>query len=192
MNQDQRKALRKAKIAARDGLTAEEREQFSKLIVSRILESAVFQSAETVMIYRGIRGEVRLDGLEDAGTAAGKRMVYPLCISKTEMIALLPEGGDAWQEGYCGILEPILEKSEVIPPEEIDLVICPCTVFDERCGRMGMGAGFYDRYLERCVNARAVSVAFEVQKTELIPMESWDKPMELVFTEAAVYQAAEK
>jgi len=29
----------------------------------------------------------------------------------------------------------------------------------ERCSRMGMGAGFYDRYLTKCVNASVVSVA---------------------------------
>jgi len=66
-------------------------------------------------------------------------------------------------------------------------VICPCTVFDERGGRMGMGAGFYDRYLGKCSMAHVVSVAFECQKTDRISMEPWDKSMEFVFTESAVY-----
>ena len=179
--------MRKAGIAARNALSQEQRDFLSKSISRRIQESEVFQSAETVMIYRGVRGEVRLDVLEEAAEASGKRLVYPLCISRTEMIALLPGGKDAWQEGYCGIMEPIREKSEEISPEEIDLVVCPCTVFDEQCGRMGMGAGFYDRYLEKCINARVVSVAFEVQKVDKILMQPWDRPMEMVFTEAAVY-----
>ena len=79
-----------------------------------------------------------------------------------------------------------------IRPEEIDLVICPCTVFDEAGGRMGMGAGFYDRYLPRCVNARIAAVAFEAQKADCVPMEAWDRPMDLVFTEKAVYCATRK
>ena len=82
-----------------------------------------------------------------------------------------------------------LEAAQEVPPEEIDLVICPCTAFDENGGRMGMGAGFYDRYLKKCVNAHVVSVAFEVQKAEKIDMHPWDQPMEKVFTEAAVYCA---
>ena len=120
---------------------------------------------------------------------AEKRLVYPLCISKTEMIALEPLGEDSWKDGYCGIREPVREKSVEIRPEEIDLVICPCTVFDEAGGRMGMGAGFYDRYLPRCTNAHIVAVAFEAQKADCVPMEPWDRPMELVFTEKAVYNA---
>lgn len=180
--------MRKAGIAARDALTAEERSRFSKSICRRIAESDVFRRARTVMIYRGIRGEVRLDELENAAEAEGKILVYPLCISKTEMIVLLPgEGDSCWKKGAFGILEPVRELSREIAPEEIDLVICPCTVFDEDCGRMGMGAGFYDRYLERCCNAHVVSVAFEAQKAEKIPMQPWDKPMEMVFTEDAVY-----
>ena len=192
MNPEERKALRKAKIAARDNLTVEQRHLFSKSIVARILDSRLFQDAKTVLIYSGVRGEVRLDGLEEAVKDDSKRLLYPLCISKEEMIALLPQDRNSWKKGYCGILEPIREKSQEIQPEEIDLVICPCTAFDENGGRMGMGAGFYDRYLEKCINARVISVAFEVQKAEAILMESWDRPMEMIFTENTVYCAAEK
>ena len=206
MNQQERQTLRKSRIAARDALSAEERDYLSKSIVSRILASPVFRQAKTILIYKGIRGEVRLEALEEAVSAgvaspseeavgadfAEKRLVYPLCISKTEMIALEPQGEDSWKDGYCGIREPVREKSVEIRPEEIDLVICPCTVFDEAGGRMGMGAGFYDRYLPRCTNAHIVAVAFEAQKADCVPMEPWDRPMDLVFTEKAVYCAMRK
>lgn len=206
MNQQERQTLRKSRIAARDALSAEERDYLSKSIVSHILASPVFRQAKTILIYKGIRGEVRLEALEEAVSAgvaspseeavgadfAEKRLVYPLCISKTEMIALEPQGEDSWKDGYCGIREPVREKSVEIRPEEIDLVICPCTVFDEAGGRMGMGAGFYDRYLPRCTNAHIVAVAFEAQKADCVPMEPWDRPMDLVFTEKAVYCAMRK
>ena len=184
---DNRKELRKSKIQARNSLSPEERERLSAVISERIVTSEVFQRAKTVLIYRATKGEVRLDALEKADEAAGKRLVYPLCISDSEMISLLPEDENAWKPGYFDIMEPVREKSAEIPPEEIDLVICPCTVFDENCGRMGMGAGFYDRYLAKCVNAHIAAVAFEVQKADSIPMEPWDKPMEMVFTEAGTY-----
>ena len=189
MNQQERQNLRKSRIAARDALGAKERNSLSKSIVSRILASPVFRQAKTILIYKGIRGEVRLEALEEAVRAdfAEKHLAYPLCISGTEMIALEPLGEDSWKDGYCGIREPVREKSAEIRPEEIDLVICPCTAFDEQGGRMGMGAGFYDRYLPLCMNAHIAAVAFEAQKADCVPMEPWDRPMELVFTEKAVY-----
>ncbi len=184
-----RKWLRKTKIKARDALTPEARAELSRRLVSNLTGLPEFQSAKTVLIYRATRGEVRLEALEAAPEAQGKRLVYPLCVSDTEMIALLPHSEDAWVDGYYGIQEPDRDKSDLIPPEEIDLVVCPCTVFDERCNRMGMGAGFYDRYLTKCVNAAVISVAFECQKADEVPTDAWDQPMEAAVTEKRVYRA---
>lgn len=186
-----RRWLRRAKIRARDSLPAEERREKSERIVQRVLQSQEFQNAQTVMLYRAVRGEARLDGLEGSPEARGKRLVYPRCVSGTEMIALLPQGEDSWGTGYAGIQEPVPERSQAIAPEEIDLVLCPCTVFDEGGGRMGMGAGFYDRFLERCPNAAVAAVAFEAQKVDKVPTEGWDRPMDAVFTEEAAYRRSQ-
>lgn len=183
-----RKWLRKSKIRARDALDKETREQLSGQIVKQIVASDEFQQAQTVLIYRATRGEARLEMLETAPESKGKRLVFPLCISNTEMIALQPDSEDAWVPGYCGIMEPVQEMSTLIRPEEIDLVLCPGTVFDGQCNRMGMGAGFYDRYLEKCVNAKVALVAFECQKVDQVPVDSWDKPMEIIFTESSTYR----
>ena len=184
----ERNALRKAKIQARESLDITERNALSQQIATRIIASKEFQEAENIMIYRGIRGEVRLDWLEKAKEAEGKQFLFPLCLPERQMAALAPKGKDGWQAGSFGIMEPVLEKSELIRPEDIDLVICPCTVFDEDCNRMGMGGGYYDRYLLKCEKAVVAAVAFEVQKAETVPMEPWDKAVALVFTEKKTYR----
>lgn len=186
-----RQWLREKKIQARDSLPAEVRAEKSERIVQRILHSREFQTAKTVMLYRAVRGEVCLNGIETSPEAQGKRFVYPRCVSNTEMVALLPHGADSWETGYAGIEEPVPEKSEAVAPEKIDLVLCPCTVFDEGCNRMGMGAGFYDRFLEHCPNAQVMAAAFEAQKADVIPMEVWDRPMNGIFTEKAEYRRAQ-
>ena len=180
--------LRGAKIRAREGLPPEDRAEKSEEIVRRIISSPEFRGAKTVMLYRAARGEACLDALERAPEARGKRLVYPRCTSDTEMDALLPHGEDSWSTGRYGIEEPVPERSTIIEPEEIDLVLCPCTVFDERCRRMGMGAGFYDRFLGRCSNAHVIAVAFEAQKAGTVPTDTWDRQMDAVFTEKAEYR----
>lgn len=184
----ERQALRKAKIQAREGLCINERKIQSQQIAERILASKEFQEAETIMIYRGIRGEVRLDWLETAKESEGKQFLFPLCLPERQMAALAPKGDDAWTPGAYGIMEPVPAKSILVEPEDIDLIICPCTVFDEGCNRMGMGGGYYDRYLPKCKNAVVAAVAFEIQKAETVPMESWDKAVDLVFTEKKTYR----
>lgn len=210
---EKRKLLRKEKIKARDSLSAEERNAKSAQICAQLLASEEFGCAKTILIYKGIRGEVRLDALEQtiSKLPEPKTLAYPLVISNEDMVALVPEGEDAWLEGYFGISEPVREKSTEVAPQDIDLIVCPCTAFDEEGGRMGMGAGFYDRYIEKAKQGCAiadrkgttgserthagragkpaiVAVAFECQKSESVIKQPWDQPMEAVFTEERVYR----
>ena len=179
-----RRQLRRSRKQARNALTPEEREEKSMRTVRRIAQSPVFQAAHTVMIYASMGGELSLDALPAQPESAGKRFCYPLCVSETKMVPMVP---GAWKSGAYGIREPVREASEEVAPEEIDLVLCPCTAFDEQCNRMGMGGGYYDRFLPKCVNARAAMTAFEVQKADRIPVNEWDRPANAVFTEDAVY-----
>ncbi len=183
----EQKTLRKEKISARNNISPMENACFSASIIDKIIVSEVYAKAKTIMLYRSVKGEVDLRPLEEKITMDKKRAVFPLCISKQEMIALLPEDDAAWQKGFYGIEEPIRDQSKEVDPKEIDLVICPCTAFDEKGSRMGMGAGFYDRYLPKCKNAVFMAVAFEVQKVKEIKREPWDIPMDLIVTEGCIY-----
>lgn len=190
---EKRKRLREEKITARNQLSFDERSLFSEQISEKLLGIKEFQKSQKIMVYRSVKGEVCLDSFIQAAEALGKSLAYPLCISDTEMIALQPEralseGRSPWKAGRFGIQEPIREASIEFLPEEIDLIICPCTVFDEHRNRMGMGAGFYDRYLKKCINAVKVAVAFEVQKVEHIPTENWDIVMDAVITEKRIFR----
>ena len=159
----------------------------SLAIVQRIVESAFFLHAKTVMSYRAMKAEADLHELEEHAKRLGKRIVYPNCISATEMIALYPGSDQDWQRSSFGILEPSLETAIQIDPAEIDLVLCPCTAFDEAGNRIGMGGGYYDRYLPLCSNATVAAVAFELQKSRKIQPEPHDRSMDLVFTDSTTY-----
>ena len=180
--------LRKEKINARDSLTAEERRERSETACRRILEDEDYRSAKTVMVYKAVRGELRLDLLEavNAASPAPKRFVYPLCLDRGRMLAVEPGNPDtdstAWKKGSFGIPEPDLKHGTVVPPEEIDYIICPCTAFDEQNRRLGMGGGSYDRFLPLCKNAVIVAVAYEVQKAGTVPCDELDQPVKKVFT----------
>ena len=189
--EEYRKQLRKEKINARNSLTQLERQEKSEAVCQRILLSEEFQRADIVMLYKYMQGEVRLTALEDANArepeARRKRFVYPLCLKGGEMQAVMPnEAGfehEIWRKGSFGILEPNPDTGWIVEPDTIDLVICPCTAFDYLGGRLGMGGGYYDRYLPRCRHALVFAAAFEVQHTFQVPLMSWDWKMDGVYTE---------
>ena len=179
--------LRREKIAAREALSAGERQAKSEEIARHIAALPEFQAARTVMLYRGIKGEVRLDHL--TCLAPEKRYAYPLCRDGGEMLALIPEDETAFKPGPFGIPEPDPSRSEEAEPEEIDLVICPCSSFDRFGHRLGMGAGYYDRYLPRCGKAVTVVAAFEIQRADHIYTEVTDISIQNIATDAGVFPA---
>ena len=118
----EKESVRKQALRARAGLSAEERGEKSSAVVERIAALPEFRAARTVMLYRAVRGELSLETLPAHPAAAGKRFVYPRCVSRTEMEAMLPGG---WKPGPFGIPEPDGELSETVPPEEMPRPVPP-------------------------------------------------------------------
>lgn len=184
---EKRKALRKEKIAAREALTPEEHEEKNRAIAYNLSENEIFKNSKTILSYVAVKGEVNVSEIEKI--SPDKMYCYPRVISNEEMVALAPFEGEEWGTPYYGIPQPAIERSKDIKPEEIDLVIAPCTGFDENCGRIGMGAGYYDRFLAKCVNAKTIAVAYECQKADDVYMQKWDQKTDAVITESNTYVA---
>lgn len=184
----EKESIRRKALEIRAGLSRAEREQYSLSVIQRIAALPEFRAARTVMLYRAVRSELSLDDLPALPASSGKRFVYPRCVSTpaagSEMTALLPGG---WEKGAFGIPEPAPASSEIVPPGEIDLVVCPGAAFDNRGARLGMGAGYYDRFLPLCVNAAVAMAAFEAQHVPSLPASPDDFPMDFAVTEKNLY-----
>ena len=79
------------------------------------------------------------------------------------------------------------EPYEVIDSTDIDLVLVPGAGFDRQGGRMGMGNGYYDRFLKKLSPSNYIGVAWEAQiMKNPIPMERYDQRMPSIVTEQGV------
>lgn len=85
-----------------------------------------------------------------------------------------------------GIVEPA-PGATYVAPLSVDLLLVPLVAFDDRGVRLGMGAGYYDRYLGRlpaAMRPRLIGLAHEVQRSpQALPFASWDVPLDGVITE---------
>ena len=90
-----------------------------------------------------------------------------------------------------GIPSPPLWADAVLP----DLVIAPLLGFDRRGGRIGQGAGHYDRALAGLRRAKPVFVlglAYAGQELDEIPMEPHDQRLDAILTETEFICVARK
>uniref|UniRef100_A0A0G4HSL4 5-formyltetrahydrofolate cyclo-ligase n=1 Tax=Chromera velia CCMP2878 TaxID=1169474 RepID=A0A0G4HSL4_9ALVE len=81
---------------------------------------------------------------------------------------------------------------------EIDMVVCPGVAFDAEGNRCGHGKGYYDCFLERVSESnekmgkrRPVTLALSLQEQlveeAVIPVDSFDVPMDLVVTPLQIF-----
>ncbi len=187
----ERKAeIRKAAHAARKAQA--DKESVSERITARVMELPEYQSADCVMWYVDVRDEARTRQALPATLESGKRIVIPYCVDgELELFHL--ETMDELETGMYKILEPREDLRDVpskkVDVKELDLILVPGVAFDDRGGRTGHGKGYYDKLLENAKpETPLVSLAFECQIFDEIPMQDHDIFMDKVVTEEKVYQ----
>ena len=63
--------------------------------------------------------------------------------------------------------------------------------YDVYLNRLGYGGGFYDRYLEKIKKIKKtlnIGLAFSYQELEKIPINRYDKKLDLIITEKKIIQ----
>jgi 5-formyltetrahydrofolate cyclo-ligase len=97
------------------------------------------------------------------------------------------------QPNFYGIDEPVVPPGWRVNALQLDTILVPLVGFDARCHRLGMGAGFYDRALQRrrdrslpFQRPRLIGIAYSIQQVERIDPAPWDVALDLVVTEHGV------
>ncbi|BEU87740.1 hypothetical protein TAMA11512_12040 [Selenomonas sp. TAMA-11512] len=83
----------------------------------------------------------------------------------------------------------ILEPPKINPitdPAMIDLMLISGVGFTESGDRLGMGGGYYDRFLPLATGAARIAVAFSCQLVEMIPIDATDQGVDVVITEQGI------
>lgn len=184
-----RQELRKTVLASRQQISVADVGEKSRLVAERLSGLTHWGEAQTVLLYVAFRNEVETRALIDQAVHEGKRVLLPVSIKKTRELELYPVAGSHdLVEGAYGIMEPKRENQS-ISPEQVDLVVVPGVVFDRQGNRLGYGAGYYDRFLQRCrPSAARIALAFDLQLVDQLPSEPHDQRMDYVITETTIHR----
>ena len=185
-----KKLLRREGLARRRSLTCELRQEKSTLVAGRLLASDIFKRAGSIFCYVSMEDEVHTEAVISAALAAGKRVSVPHVTDAAQglMCAARLYSMDDLVPGEYGILTLPLEKVEPVLPLDIDLVIVPGSAFDRAGHRVGMGGGYYDRFLRQASGAVKAAVAYECQFFDAFAVDVYDQSVDYIFTEDTVYK----
>lgn len=149
-----------------------------------------YRKAEKVMLYVSVGKEVMTNKMLLFALQEGKQVYLPLCTDteKHLMEARLWNSEYKLVKGEYGIPAPAADSPR-IPENELDLVVLPCVSCDRECNRLGHGAGYYDRFIEKLKPECAkIALCYEKIIADEIPMESHDIKMDAVITEEKIYR----
>ncbi|MFD1926563.1 5-formyltetrahydrofolate cyclo-ligase [Sporosarcina siberiensis] len=178
-----KKIMRNDMLAVLNKMEKTEHEQLSCKITERIITSKEFKNAETIGITISRFPEVDTRAIIEAAWALNKKIAVPKCLPETrDMDFRNILSFNNLEIVYDRLLEPIINKTESVPKESIDLQIVPGVVYTTRGYRIGFGGGYYDRYIKN-FKGISISLAFECQITSGVPAENHDIPVAQIFTE---------
>ena len=146
----------------------------SEQICGKVLRSAWWQDASTLLLYYPLSDEVDVRPLITEAYKNGKRVLLPVCRGEDLELHLF-EGEHSLSSGAFGIMEP---RGPLFVPEDypnIQLALIPGMAFDRAGHRLGRGRGYYDRLLPLLSATRLQGICFPFQIQDSVPTDTHDQ-----------------
>ncbi len=182
-----KKTLRRDMRARRRALSPAERTTAAERLARQAIRSPLLMHARRVAVYLAFDGELDPQPLCDRLRARGVELYLPV-------IAPLPplrlwfrrwDAGAPLRANRYGIPEPV--NTPRLASHQLDVVLTPLTAFDASGGRLGMGAGFYDRTFAamrwRGSRPHLAGIAYRWQEVGKVPMDHHDLPLPTIWTD---------
>lgn len=177
--------IRTMVLERRAALDAETRRQHGAA-ASRHALQLVPRTAQAVAGYAGFRDEIDPEMLMDLLHLRGVGIGLPVVIGPNKPLQFRRwQPRDLMESGPHGIPQP-RPSAPLLEPE---IIFMPLVAFDRAGGRLGYGAGYYDRTLKAIRAKRKVSViglAYSCQEVPHVPVEAHDQLLDAIVTERGV------
>lgn len=188
-----RSALRKSLRAKRRALSPELRASYSFSACQHLYNHPAFLRARRIGVYWPTTEEIDPRFLFAMGPLSLRKQWALPVVSAKSMSFFAYRVGDPMISHHWGIKEPIPVKSQQVPLWQLDLLVMPLVGFDLHGNRLGMGGGFYDRYLEprptQIKRPLLLGLAFGFQEVQpALEAEAWDQRLDGVITETGCTQ----
>ena len=154
-----------------------------------------FNQVRHVAFYLAEDGEISADFAIKMAWQQKKQVYLPVLSPYADELFFAPyTASTRLKPNRFGIAEPDVSIKKCKRAHRLQLICMPLVGFDIKGNRLGMGGGFYDRSLhfrqhqKSWRKPRLIGLAHECQKSDAIPVEDWDVPVDAIVTEKRLYK----
>lgn len=167
-----------------------EREAAALAAEARVWTVPEVAGARVLLLYASLPGEMPTDAVAREALRRGTVVAYPRCVAGARTMTLHAlERLEALREGAYGIREPDVEACPRVGVGEVDAALVPGLGWDRAGGRIGRGAGYYDRlFADAGWRGFRCGLFFAAQEAPAVPVDPWDAPLDAVVTEREVWR----
>lgn len=186
---ERKQEIRDEMVKTINGYTDKERAEKIEMLEDRLFGFANFQEAHITLLSVNRGHEFDTGNIIKKTLKFSKIVILPAFNPEKSDIKLMKIDSVERDliDGPLGNLEPDPSRCKVVPIDCIDIAFIPGVAFDEKGGRIGTGNGFYDRFVPKLpVTTRKISLAFEEQIIQQVPMESHDKYVDIIITDKRI------
>ncbi|BCB04817.1 5-formyltetrahydrofolate cyclo-ligase [Bacillus sp. KH172YL63] len=178
-----KKELRKAQLQKLNTLNKVIYQQKCFEIEQRLFHSEEWKASDTIGVTVSKSPEINTWNIIKRGWEEGKRIAVPKCIPLNRQLVFYElKDFRELERSYFDLYEPSPDHTSPVQLDSIQLMIVPGLSFTRRGYRLGFGGGYYDRLLSD-YRGLTLSLAFEEQMVESLPVEAFDMPVKTILTE---------
>ena len=188
-NQSQRQQLRKLIRQRRQQLRPAQQQQAANDLVSQALALPALNNSQHIALYLANDSELDTFPLIQTLWQQGKQLYLPVLhpFAAGYLLFVRYDKDTLLYPNRFGIPEPLAECHRLLPVDQLDIIFTPLVAFDLKGNRLGMGGGFYDRTLSQLPaksRSQVIGLAHNCQQVDAVPTDSWDVPLQQIFTPA--------
>ncbi|XP_043931900.1 5-formyltetrahydrofolate cyclo-ligase [Protopterus annectens] len=172
----------KKKVAT---LSEQNKARQSFLVTEKVIAHPSYQNAQRIAVFLSMQDEVQTEGIIKHAFQSGKQCFIPRYMARShhmDMVKLASiEEIKSLPLTTWNIHQPAFEdtREEALASGGLDLVLMPGLAFDKNGNRLGRGKGYYDVYLQRCLqhpNGKpyTLALAFKEQICDSVPVGESD------------------
>ena len=175
---DAKKAMRAQAFASRVG---HDPVACGQALAAHVLRDFPPPAGAIVSGFWPLDGEIDVRPLLLTLRAQGHEIVLPITPKRGNPLAF-----GLWSPGDTLVPERFGTMRPIGPERSPTYLLVPLLAFDRRGGRLGYGAGYYDRTLPSLPGRIALGCAFTAQMVDEVPVGPYDAPLDAVATEDGV------